>query len=242
MSDAFERHIPLTNPNSRPSVLLVNSSAVTRFGLKALMRMSGRFDLCGETADAPTARSIFMQHQPDLVVLGLTLQRGDGIELIKDFGRFNPRSRTLVLTTRSDMLSIQRAFRAGAFGYVVTDDNLSEVFAAFDHVLSGELYVSESIKRRILEKFARGEIEPVTSEMRSLSDRELQVLALLGRGFGATRLARELQLSVKTIETHQKRIKQKLGLRSASELNEKAVRWIFDATRQRLRRQIEFAS
>ena len=94
----------------------------------------------------------------------------------------------------------------------------------------------------MLEKFARGEIESVTSEMRTLSDRELQVVALLGRGFGATRLARELHLSVKTIETHQMRIKRKLGLRTASELNEKAVRWLFDATKKRLRQKIDVAS
>ena len=145
-SDTLEPQVPLTKPTSRPSVLIVNSSAITRFGLKALIGTSGRFELCGETADAPTARSIFMRHQPDLVVLGLTLQRGDGIELIKDFGRFNPRSRTLVLTARNDMLSIQRAFRAGAFGYVATHDDMSEVLAGFDQVLTGQLYVSESIK------------------------------------------------------------------------------------------------
>ena len=195
--------MPLTKPTSRPSVLIVNSSAITRFGLKALIGTSGRFELCGETADAPTARSIFMKRQPDLVVLGLTLQRGDGIELIKDFGsRESSLANARIHGPPNDMLSIQRALGAGAFGYVATHDDMSEVLAGFDQVLTGQLYVSESVKRRMLEKFARGEIESVTSEMRALSDRELQVVALLGRGFGATRLARELHLSVKTIETH----------------------------------------
>lgn len=228
---------PPTNVPTHACVLVVNSSSVTRLGLTMLIRTSGRFALCGDTADAPTARALFVRHQPHLVVLGLTLQRGDGIELIKDFRKLNPASRILVLSTRNDMLSIQRAFRAGALGYVVTHDNMSEVLAGFDQVLMGQLYVSESIKRRMLEKFACGEIESVTSEMRILSDRELQVVALLGRGFGATRLARELHLSVKTIETHQMRIKHKLGLRTASELNEKAARWVFDGTKKRLRQE-----
>lgn len=226
-----------TRPAIAARVLIVHRKPVTRFGLITLIVAGGRFQVCGETGDVPTARDLFVQHRPELVVLGLTLHGGDGIELIKDFRKLNPASRALVLTDRDDALSMQRAFRAGARGYLVAHDQMLEILTALDQVLAGDLYTSGSVWRNLLESFARGAIQPDASDITTLSDRELQVFALIGRGFGATRLADELHLSVKTIETHQTRIKQKLGLRSASELSEKATNWMIDSAKRHLRRR-----
>src|SRR5712691_1175043 len=213
---------PMIEALIKPKVLIVHSAPLTRFGLTRLIEPSGRFDVCAETDDAPTARELFVRHQPKIVVLGLTLRGGDGFELIKDFRKLNPSARTIVLTTHEDPLSMQRAFRAGARGYLVVQDDVSEILTAFGEILAGNLYTSASVLRRLLENLANGGIESVTSELRTLSDRELQVFSLIGRGFGASRLANELHLSVKTIETHQTHIKEKLGLRSAAELSKKA--------------------
>jgi DNA-binding NarL/FixJ family response regulator len=207
-----------------------------------LIEATGRFAVCAETDDAPTARELFVQHQPQIVVLGLTLRGGDGVELMKDFRKLNPSARTIVLTTREDPLSMQRAFRAGACGYLATSDPIHEILTAIDQVLAGDLYASPRVWQRLLQNLANGAIESVTSEFKHLSDRELQVFSLIGRGFGASRLANELHLSVKTIETYQMHIKEKLGLRSAAELSEKATCWMIHSARRnlRLRKEILF--
>jgi len=180
------------------------------------------------------ARELVLRHQPDLVVLGLTLRQGDGIELIKDLRKLCPLVRALVLTKNDDLIAMQRAFRAGARGYVLAGDPTFEIFEVIRRVLSGEVCASRSMTHRLVEDLSRGAIKPNGSKVSSLSDRELQVFSLFGRGFGATRLAAELHLSVKTIETHQMRIKVKLGLRSAAELSERAALWMSDAARRQL--------
>lgn len=231
-----------TKPPIKLKVLIAHRIPVIRFALSTLISASARFVVCGETDSAPDARELFDRHRPNLIVLGLTLQAGDGIGLIKDFHKSNPAVHCVVLTMREDPLSMQRAFRAGASGYLVAQDDISEILEMLDQALDGELHASDNVCRALLENLARGVIEPVTSEMRALSDRELQVLSLIGRGFGVTRLAGELHLSVKTIETHQMRIKQKLGLRSTMELSAKASRWMMESARLNLRlhRRIAF--
>jgi DNA-binding NarL/FixJ family response regulator len=212
----------------------VHDSPLTRLGLTILLEGSERFTVCAQTDAATTARELFEQQRPDLVVAGLTLRGGDGIGLIKDFRKLRPASRTLVISKRDDALVVQRAFRAGARAYLMAGDDTNEIFQALDRVLLGELYASESVGRRLLENFAGNVKKARNSKVESLSDRELQVFSLFGRGFGATRLAAELHLSVKTIETHQRRIKEKLGLRSAAEVSKEASLWMRQVARQQL--------
>ncbi|PYK63701.1 MAG: hypothetical protein DME50_16955, partial [Verrucomicrobia bacterium] len=123
---------------------------------------------------------------------------------------------------------------AGARGYVEIEDDAPEVLQALDQIAAGNLYTSSSVSRRLLENLANGEMESACSELNPLSDRELQVFSLIGRGFGASRLATELHLSVKTIETYQAHIKEKLGLHSAAELSDKAARWMLHSMRRNL--------
>ena len=218
----------------RARVLIVHHTPVVRSGLAALIETNDRFIVCAQTDDAPTAREMFVQYEPQLVALGLTLHRGNGIELIKDFRRLNRTARFLVLSAHEDPSSIQRAFRAGVRAYLALEDDSSEVVKALSRISEGNLYASPSVMRRLLESLATNQIEPARSEVKALSDRELQVFSLIGRGFGASRLATELHLSVKTIETYQAHLKQKLGLRSATELSEKAAHWTLNSMRRNM--------
>jgi DNA-binding NarL/FixJ family response regulator len=177
---------------------------------------------------------LFSEIQPDLVILSLTLQHGDGISLLRDFRKMNRAARTLVLTTREDALSVQRAFRAGARGYVVTQDETSEVLHALERIAAGELYASPAIARALLQMLARGSVETPRDRCAQLSDRELQVFRLIGSGLGTSRVANELQLSIKTIETHRQHIKQKLGLTKGTDLGRRAAEWMLAATRSRV--------
>jgi DNA-binding NarL/FixJ family response regulator len=205
-----------------------------RLGLGILLAKSGRLEICGHADTASAARALFERHQPELVVTGLTLRGGDGFGLIKDFRKLHPTARTLVLSKRDDPLAVQRAFRAGARAYLMVGDEPAEILEALDRILAGELFASISVGRRLLEHLAGGQIKPNDSKVTSLSDRELQVFSLFGRGFGATRLAAELHLSVKTVETHQMRIKEKLGLQSAAELSKEASLWMSEVARREL--------
>jgi DNA-binding NarL/FixJ family response regulator len=218
-------------------VLIMHHAPLIRSGLIGLIGATGRFCICDETDDTPTGREMFVKHQPQLVALGLTLRRGNGLELIKDFRRLNRATRLLVVSARDDPLSIQRAFRAGAHGYVALEDESSEIVKALGSISDGHLYASARVMSRLLGSLATNEIEPARSEVKALSDRELQVFSLIGRGFGASRLATELHLSVKTIETYQAHIKEKLGLHSAAELNKKATHWTLNSMRRNLQLQ-----
>ena len=225
---------PPMNIVGKINTLIIHHVPLVRSGLVALIEATGRFAVCGETDDAPTGREMFLKHQPQVVALGLTLRRGDGIDLVKDFRRINTAARLLVVSAHEDALTIQRAFRAGTHGYFALEDDSSEVLQALSRISEGHLYASASVTLRLLKSLATNEIEPVRSEVKALSDRELQVFSLIGRGFGASRLATELHLSVKTIETYQAHIKQKLGLQNAAELSEKATHWVLQSIRRNL--------
>jgi DNA-binding NarL/FixJ family response regulator len=238
---------PIDSPIKRlvkVKMLIIHHAPLVRSGLIALTDATGRFAVCGETDDSPTGREMFVKHQPRLVALGLTLRRGSGFDLIKDFRRLNKATRLLVVSARDDPLSIQRAFRAGTHGYFALEDDSSEVLEALDSISDGHPYASASVMRRLLESLATNQIEAARSEVKALSDRELQVFSLIGRGFGASRLATELHLSVKTIETYQAHIKEKLGLHSAAELSEKATHWMVNSMRRnaQLRKLVKSAA
>ena len=179
------------------------------------------------------ARRIFTEHSPALVVLSLSLQHGDGIALLKDFKKMNSAARALVGTARIDLLSVQRAFKAGARGYVVAADETADVLQALERIAADELYASPTVARGLLQMLANGSVDTRREAYGQLSDRELQVFRLIGSGFGTARVATELQLSVKTIETHRQRIKQKLGLTNGTELTQRAAEWLMNAARKR---------
>lgn len=240
--DSVRNRFSITKPPIGPPMkvvakvktLIIHHLPLVRSGLVALIEATGRFAACGETDDAPIGREMFLKYQPRIVALGLTLRHGDGIDLIKDFRRINTTARLLVVSARDDLTTIQRAFRAGTHGYFALEDDLSQLLQALNRVSEGHLYASASVTLRLLKSLATNEMEPARSEVKALSDRELQVFSLIGRGFGASRLATELHLSVKTIETYQAHIKQKLGLQSATELSEKATHWVIQSMRQNL--------
>lgn len=215
----------------KQAVLIIHGSPVMRIGLAALVRSSPSFTTCRDAQDAPSARDLFVRHHPGLVILGLTLPHGDGIELLKDFRKQNAAVACLVLTTREDPLSLQRAFRAGARGYVFACDDAEEVLRGLAAIAAGELYASPAASRQLLAAVANGSTAPGPATVAGLSDRELQIFRLIGSGFGPTRVAAELRVSVKTVESHRTRIKEKLGLASGAELNARAARWLLDTLR-----------
>jgi len=210
---------------TKPKVLIVYRTGFVRSGVLSLIGKSVQFVVCGETGEAPLARELFLRHKPELVLVGLRLCGADGIQLIKEFRSLNPVPAILLLSVHADAFVAQRVFRAGARAYLSVED-APELIRAFDEILAGRPYVGVSVLPLILNNFAGGTKYSRNSDMHSLSDRELEIFSFIGRGLSASELATELNVSVKTIETHQMRMKEKLGLHSAAELRQKARDWL----------------
>ena len=171
--------------------------------------------------------------QPDLALVDLSLRNGDGIELLKDLRVRQPRILTLVLSMHDEALYAERALRAGARGYVMKQEKLDRLLLAIGRVLSGAIYVSDQVAAHAVARLAVGGSNasaPETSRsmdayVERLTDRELQIFRLIGRGLGTRLIAETLHLSRKTIESHREHIKTKLALKDGSELIQRAIQW-----------------
>jgi DNA-binding NarL/FixJ family response regulator len=225
-------------PLTKSKVLVLHRTGFVRSGVLSLIANSTQFTTCAETDEAPLARELFLHHKPDLVLVGLRLSGADGIQLIKEFRTLNSTAIILALSERVDAFSAQRAFRAGARGYLSTED-ASELLKALDEISSGRPYVGASVLPLILSDFAAGARSPHSADINCLSDRELEIFSFIGRGVTVSELATELHVSVKTIETHQMRMKEKLGLRTAAELRQKAREWLAKSAVNRIREEPE---
>jgi DNA-binding NarL/FixJ family response regulator len=223
---------------TKVKVLVVHRIGFVRSGVLSLIAKSRQFMACGETDKAPLARELFLRHKPYLVLIGLRLTGADGIQLIKEFRSFHPETAILALSEHADAFSAQRAFRAGARGYLTIED-APELLRAFDEISSGHAYVGASVLPLILSNFAAGAKGLRSFDVNSLSDRELEIFSFIGRGLSVSELASELNVSVKTIETHQMRMKDKLGLHSAAELRQKAREWLARSALNRIREEPE---
>jgi DNA-binding NarL/FixJ family response regulator len=224
---------------TKAKILVVHRTGFVRSGVLSLIAKSMQFMACGETDDARVARELFLRYKPDLVLIGLRLTGADGIQLIKEFRSFNPAAAILALSEQADAFSAQRAFRAGARGYLSTED-APELLRAFDEISTGRPYVGVSVLPLILSNFAGGAKSVGSSDINSLSNRELEIFSFIGRGLGVSELANELNVSVKTIETHQMRMKEKLGVHSAAELRQKAREWLARSAVNRIREEPDF--
>ena len=223
---------------TKAKVLVVHRIGFVRAGVMSLIEKSMQFVVCGETDEAPLARELFLRLKPQLVVVGMGLCGADGIQLIKEFRNLNPVAAILALSEHADPFSAQRAFRAGARAYLTIDD-APELLRAFDKILAGHPHVAASVLPLILSNFAAGTKTSRNLDINNLSDRELEIFSFIGRGVSVSELATELHVSVKTIETHQMRMKEKLALHTAAELRQKAREWLAKSAVNRIREDSE---
>jgi len=210
----------MVNPR-KARVLVVDAEPVSRFGLVHLLNAHERLQVIAEAEVMPVARELCVRHRPELVVLDAAL--GDGLAFIREVKQLSPQGRVIVFTSQADALSVTRAFRAGAVGYVTRRDSVSSLMSTVLGVLNGERQVAPSVQRVLVEQMMTGGVEVKGRSESVLSDRELQVYQLLGQGLKARAVAAELRLSVKTVETHVQRIKVKLGVANAGELQRRAI-------------------
>jgi DNA-binding NarL/FixJ family response regulator len=179
--------------------------------------------VCGQFDDAGDAFEAIEKLAPDLAIVDLTLKTTSGLELVKNIKAAHPKLRVLVLSMYDETLYAERSLRAGAAGYIMKQEAIEKVLAAVRQVLSGGIFLSEKMSSRLMHQLVGGKAPGPGSLMERLSDRELEVFGLIGEGRGTRQIAEQLHLSVKTIESHRAHIKEKLNLKTATELVHRAI-------------------
>lgn len=230
-------HTAPTFVAEKKRILLVDDHPVLRQGLLNVINQQPTLVVCGEASNAKEALEYAERLQPDLALVDLSLSGGDGIELLKDLRARQPKLMTMVLSMHDEALYAERTLRAGARGYVMKQEKMDRLLQAINRVLSGSIYVSDKVAAHAVQRLAAGgtavaagggvtdEAQAVDAYVERLTDRELQVFRLIGRGFGTRLIAETLHLSRKTIESHREHIKSKLALRDGSELIQRAIQW-----------------
>jgi DNA-binding NarL/FixJ family response regulator len=205
---------------------LVDDHPVTRQGFAQLINFEPDLHVCGEAGSAASALAEIPAAEPHLVVVDISLDGTSGIELIKDIAARHAALPVLVLSTHDETLYAERALRAGAKGYVMKHQPTDEVLAAIRRVLRGGVYLSEQMQSRLVGMVAWGRPAASRSDVEPLSDRELEVFALLGQGQSTAQIGASLHLSGSTVATHRAHIMEKLNLDSSRELVRRAVSWV----------------
>ncbi|HWD20773.1 MAG TPA: response regulator transcription factor [Verrucomicrobiae bacterium] len=210
--------------NEQQRILIVDDHPLFREGLSQMIERNAEWKVCGEASDAAEAHRLVRELQPDLVIIDISLGASSGIDLIKSLKAQDDDLPILVISMHDETLFAERAMRAKAMGYVMKHEPAKTVQAAIAKVLSGNIYLSEKMSSAMLSKFMLGKEDEPGSAIESLSDRELEVFRMLGQGKGTRQIAKELNLSIATINSFRARIKEKLSLKSSSELVLHAMR------------------
>lgn len=214
--------------HAKKRILIVDDHPLLRDGLSKVLNQQENFQVCGEAGDARAALAALPKCKPDVVIVDLTMEVGNGLDLIKDLRAQEPQLPVLVLSMHHENLYAERAIRAGARGYVMKREPVGTVIAALRKVLDGHMALSENMVSRLLVTTDRGKKSPAASPAELLSDRELEVFRLLGHGLGTSQIAAKLRVAASTVETHRAGIKQKLGLAGATELVARAAQFVVD--------------
>ena len=209
-------------------ILIVDDHPLVRSGFVQLISDEPDLEVCGEAADEAQALQLVAATTPDLVIIDLSLAGGSGINLIERIKAHYGEVCMLVVSMHDESLFAERVLTAGALGYLNKQEAPSNIIRAIRRVLDGRVYLSDKLTERLLDSLTGMAKAPGQSPMQRLSNRELEVFELIGRGMTTGKIADHLQLSTKTIETHRENIKKKLGLASGQELTRRAMHWLIE--------------
>lgn len=225
------RKITLALERCRPSamtkkrVYLVDDHPIMRQGLGQLINHEPDMEVVGEASDAASGLTGVIESRPDLVIIDISLPGKNGLELIKDIRSHLKSAALLVHSMHDEGLYVERVLRAGAQGYIMKQEGARRVLDAVRKVLNGDIYVSPAMSGKILEIFS-GRRPTTQDPVEALSDRQFEIFQMIGQGKGTRAIAGDLKVSVKTVDAHRANIKDKLHLKSGTELVRYAVRWV----------------
>jgi DNA-binding NarL/FixJ family response regulator len=214
--------------NGKAQVIVVDDHPLFRERLCQLINNEPGLEICGEAETAQEALEIIRERTPGLAIVDITLKTSSGLELIKSIRALSIGVPVLVLSMHDEALYAERAMRAGASGYIAKSQEAAQVLAAVRIVLSGRIYLSEEMTSSFLKTFIMSASRTVPRPLDRLSDRELQILDLIGRGRTTRDIANLLKVGVATVDTYRARIKEKMNFRNATDLLHYAIRWVSD--------------
>ena len=215
---------PQSKKKSR--ILIVDDHPMVRERLAQVINEQSDLVACGAVIDAAQAMMAIERLHLDLALVDLNLKQSSGLELIKDIHCRWPELPMLVVSMHEDSVFAERTLRAGARGYISKEEATVQVVAAIRRILSGDVWVSDRMRSRLLQSFVGHQPAPRTTAMERLSDREIQIFQMVGRGLTTRRIAETLHVDPHTVETYRTRIKDKLGLTSSMEVLQRAVEWV----------------
>ena len=208
-------------------VLIVDDHPIVREGLAQMIRREPDLAVCGQAEDAQTALQMIQALKPDIIIVDISLHGPDGLDLLKSVRAKDPGLPVLVLSMHDESIYAERSLRAGANGYIMKQEATENVLVALRRILNHEVYVSPEVANKMLQRFVSARTaHGKHSALDELSDRELEVLRLMGEGLGTRQIADALHLSVKTVESYQAHLKDKLALKNSRELVQYAVQWV----------------
>ena len=216
------------NQKTKPAqtkIILVDDHPIVRERLAELINQQPDLTVCCDCSDGLECLTLLEKHQPALAIVDLSLKTGHGMELIKDLQIRHPHLPILVLTMHDEALYAERALRAGARGFVTKQEPSTTILAAIRRVLTGELYVSEPIAQKLVGALINRPKSALGTQdlLQQLTDRELEIFQLLGQGHPTRKIAESLKIDIKTVETHQSRLKEKCQVASLEELRRYAT-------------------
>lgn len=210
---------------SKSRILIVDDHPLVRQGIAQLVDRQADLQVCGEAGNADEAIAAIHNCRPDLVIVDISLEGISGIELVKTIKAGNAQLPVLVMSMHDESLYAERALRAGARGYVMKQEMPEKILAAIRQILQGDIHVSDKMRSKMLQQMIDGHPYAI-SPVAGLSDRELEVMRLIGQGFGTAEIAGKMSRSVKTIEAHRANLKEKLKLKTGAELVRYAIQWV----------------
>ncbi len=209
-------------------ILIVDDHPIFREGLRQMIDNEPDLKVCGEAPDSESALQAVEEQKPDLAIVDISLGGANGIDLIKNLKDAHDDLPVLVVSMHDESLYAERALRAGALGYVMKHEPAKTVKLAVRKALKGEVYLSERMSSSMLSRVVRGSTAPSESPVSALSNRELEVFQMLGQGKSVRQIAENLDLSIPTINSFRNRIKEKLHLKSSTEVMLHAIQWLRD--------------
>jgi DNA-binding NarL/FixJ family response regulator len=209
-------------------VLIVDDHPVVRQGVAMLIGQQPDLEVCGEAEGLNEAMRLYNETSPHLVIIDISLKDGSGLELVKEIHARNPNTKMLISSMHDEELFAERMLRAGAHGYVHKQEATERIIDAARQILEGRVYLSEPMSERLLHRLVSHNDADRRSTIESLSDRELEVFEMIGRGLTTRQIASRLELSPKTIETYRENIKMKLCLENSTALTKHAVQWTLE--------------
>jgi len=207
----------------KKNVFIVDDHPLLRQGLAILINREHDLRVCGEAEEAQAAMKAIAAKKPDILIVDISLNGPDGLDLLKNLRTLYPDLPVLILSMHDESIYAERALRARANGYIMKQEATEKVLIATRRILSGDIYLSDRMANKLLHQYISGGSADMSSRLSALSDRELEVFRLIGEGCSTRQIAEKLHLSIKTVETYQAHIKDKLSLHSGRELVQHAI-------------------